>query len=98
MRVSRFIRFGWFIYTLMVLPACYAHEVVLTTDERFPTHNVWEETIKFASICKVLSSALKNRDRTTDRMLEFDVKLNISFFWIRSRESDSHIKKMYPAS
>lgn len=36
------------------------------------------------------------KDRTTDRMLEFDDKLNIGIFWMRSRELDNHIKELYP--
>jgi hypothetical protein len=37
-------------------------------------------------------------DRTTDRMLEFDAERNIGFFWMRSRELDSHMKRAYPQS
>lgn len=37
-------------------------------------------------------------DRTTDRMLEFDEQRDIGIFWMRSRELDRHIKKIYPES
>jgi hypothetical protein len=35
-------------------------------------------------------------DLTTDRMLEFDTERNTGFFWMRSRELDTQIKKLYP--
>jgi hypothetical protein len=38
------------------------------------------------------------RDKTTDRMLEFDAKRNIGIFWMRSRDLDAHIKSLYPVS
>lgn len=36
------------------------------------------------------------QDKTTDRMLEFDKKLNIGLYWMRSRELADHIKEVYP--
>ncbi len=33
---------------------------------------------------------------STDRLLEFDTKLNTGLFWMRSRELDRHIKQRYP--
>ena len=38
------------------------------------------------------------KDKTTDRLLEFDTERNIGIFWMRSRELDAHIKAQYPAS
>lgn len=35
-------------------------------------------------------------DDTTDRMLEFDPKLNTGIFWMRSRNLDRQIKLLYP--
>ena len=35
-------------------------------------------------------------DQTTDRMLEFDPKLNSGIFWMRSRDLDQQIKTLYP--
>lgn len=35
-------------------------------------------------------------DTTTDRMLEFDPKLNTGIFWMRSRDLDRRIKSLYP--
>ena len=35
-------------------------------------------------------------DQTTDRMLEFDPKLNTGIFWMRSRDLDQQIKMLYP--
>jgi hypothetical protein len=35
------------------------------------------------------------KDKTTDRLLEFDKKRNIGIFWMRSRELDAHIKQIY---
>ena len=35
-------------------------------------------------------------DETTDRMLEFDPQLNTGIFWMRSRDLDQQIKKLYP--
>ena len=34
-------------------------------------------------------------DDTTDRMLEFDLKLNTGIFWMRSKTLDQQIKRMY---
>lgn len=36
------------------------------------------------------------KDKTTDRLLEFDKERNIGIFWMRSRELDAHIKQIYP--
>ncbi len=36
------------------------------------------------------------RDNTTDRMLEFDEKLNTGIFWMRSKNLDQQIKRFYP--
>jgi len=36
------------------------------------------------------------KDRTTDRLLEFDSERNIGVFWMRSRELDALIKQRYP--
>lgn len=36
------------------------------------------------------------RDNTTDRMLEFDAKLNTGIFWMRSKNLDQQIKRLYP--
>ena len=36
------------------------------------------------------------KDKTTDRLLEFDEQRNIGIFWMRSRELDAHIKQIYP--
>lgn len=36
------------------------------------------------------------KDKTTDRLLEFDKERNIGIFWLRSRELDAHIKQIYP--
>jgi hypothetical protein len=36
------------------------------------------------------------KDKTTDRLLEFDGERNIGIFWMRSRELDAHIKQIYP--
>ncbi len=36
------------------------------------------------------------KDRTTDRLLEFDTKRNIGIFWMRSRDIDALIKQRYP--
>lgn len=49
------------------------------------------------------SKTVENRhvwvnDKTTDRLLEFDEDRNIGFFWMRSRDLDTHIKKIYPQS
>lgn len=49
------------------------------------------------------SKTVENRyvwvdDKTTDRLLEFDKERNIGVFWMRSRDLDSHIKKIYPES
>jgi hypothetical protein len=38
------------------------------------------------------------KDKTTDRLLEFDAKRNIGIFWMRSRDLDAHIKSLYPLS
>ncbi len=38
------------------------------------------------------------KDRTTDRLLEFDTERNIGIFWMRSRDLDAHIKQQYPAT
>jgi hypothetical protein len=38
------------------------------------------------------------KDKTTDRLLEFDAKRNIGIFWMRSRDLDAHIKSLYPVS
>lgn len=35
-------------------------------------------------------------DDNTDRMLEFDKKLNTGIFWMRSRDLDRKIKSLYP--
>ena len=35
-------------------------------------------------------------DQTTDRMLEFDPKLNTGIFWMRSKDLDQQIKTLYP--
>lgn len=35
-------------------------------------------------------------DDTTDRMLEFDTKLNTGIFWMRSKQLDRRIKRLYP--
>jgi hypothetical protein len=35
-------------------------------------------------------------DPTTDRMLEFDSKLDVGLFWMRSRMLDKKIKQLYP--
>lgn len=49
------------------------------------------------------SKTVENRyvwvdDKTTDRLLEFDEERNIGVFWMRSRDLDTHIKKIYPES
>lgn len=36
------------------------------------------------------------KDADTDRMLEFDEKLNTGIFWMRSRDLDKLIKRIYP--
>lgn len=36
------------------------------------------------------------KDKTTDRLLEFDGERNIGLFWMRSKELDAHIKQIYP--
>ncbi len=35
-------------------------------------------------------------DQSTDRMLEFDEKLNTGIFWIRSRDLNARVKQLYP--
>ena len=35
-------------------------------------------------------------DEATDRMLEFDSKLNTGIFWMRSRDLDQQVKKLFP--
>lgn len=37
-------------------------------------------------------------DDTTDRMLEFDRQRNTGIFWMRSRELDNQVKRLYPES
>jgi hypothetical protein len=49
------------------------------------------------------SKTVENRyvwveDKTTDRLLEFDKERNIGVFWMRSRDLDTHIKRIYPES
>jgi hypothetical protein len=35
-------------------------------------------------------------DETTDRLLEFDAKLNTGIFWMRCRDLDQQIKQLFP--
>ncbi len=35
-------------------------------------------------------------EQATDRLLEFDNKLNTGIFWMRSRDLDRHVKQRYP--
>lgn len=37
-------------------------------------------------------------DDTTDRMLEFDQQSNTGIFWMRSRDLDKQVKRLYPES